>query len=280
MEKKAWPYVAGLLDAEGTIQIGVDRRPDGVIGMSLQIIITNTDTRLMKWLSSNFGGKFYRRKNTRGFSSSESPDIYFWWLFGKEKQEAFLLGILPFLKTKKQEALLGLEFVRLVGWNKERKLQIAEEMKAAKVSDVEKDRQVNLTRLTPAEDSAYAAGLFDGDGSIGSSVEITQKRILLMRWLLMCFGGRFNQRSMNGGKTFFRWRLSGKKNKELFLLDLIPHLVIKRDSARALLASLRASKSSATTDMLSTSQEVKTQSELTGDSKSDPVKTQDSINKK
>ncbi|VVB52041.1 LAGLIDADG endonuclease [uncultured archaeon] len=271
MEKKAWPYVAGMLDAEGTFQIAVDRRPNGITGMSLQITISNTDIRLMKWLSSNFGGKFYRRKNQRGFSTKDSPDIYFWFMFGKQNQEAFLLGVLPHIVAKKQEAVLALEFVRMTGWNKDRKLQIAEEMKAAKVGDLEKDRKENLVKLTPSEMSAFAAGVFDGDGSIGQSVELTQKRLILMRWFLMCFGGRFDQRSMNGGKTYFRWRLSGKKNKKEFLLDLVPHLLLKKEQAKNLLNSIE--KGSATTDMLSTPPGVKTQSELTGDSKSDSTKT-------
>jgi hypothetical protein len=252
MEKKAWPYVAGMLDAEGTIQIAVDKRPNGIIGTSLQVIISNTDIKLMKWLSSNFGGKFYRRKNQRGFSTKDSPDIYFWFVLGKQNQEAFLLGIFPYLVAKKQEAVLALEFIRLVGWNKERRLQIADEIKSAKVRDIDKDRQTNLVRFTPAEESAYAAGIFDGDGSIGQSIELTQKRLILMRWFLMCFGGRFDQRSMNGGKIYFRWRLSGKKNKKLFLLDLIPHLLLKKEKAKQLLALICINKGSATTDILNT----------------------------
>lgn len=242
MEKKAWPYVAGMLDAEGTIQIAVDRRSSGIIGMSLQIIITNTDKRLIDWLVRNFGGKFYRRKNNRGFSTIESPDIYFWHLFGKNSQETFLLGILPYITAKKQEAILALEFVRLVGWNKERKFEIAEEMKSAKLGDVEKERKQVLSRLTPQESSAFVAGLFDGDGSIGVSIELMQKRLILMRWLLMNYGGRFDERRMNGDKAYYRWRLSGKKNKHDFLLDVIPHLILKKEKAVNLLASLRASE--------------------------------------
>ena len=241
MENKAWPYVAGMLDAEGTIQITVHRRPNDIIGMGLQIIIANTDIKLMKWLSSNFGGKFYRRKNNRGFSTESSPDIYFWHVFGKTNQESFLLGILPYLVIKKQEAVLALEFVRLVGWNKERKLEIAEEIKSAKVSDVVKDREQNLVRMSPKEEAAYAAGMFDGDGSIGTTVELTQKRLVPMRWILMCFGGQFQERRMNGDKTYYRWRLSGKKNKEQFLLRLIPYLLLKQKQAKDLLESLRQS---------------------------------------
>jgi hypothetical protein len=93
--------------------------------------------------------------------------------------------------------------------------------------------------------------LFDGDGSIGTTIELTQKRFILVRWLLMSCGGRFDERQMNGTGTYYRWRLSGKKNKEKFLLDIIPHLLLKKEKAKNLLASLRASnQGSATTDML------------------------------
>jgi predicted CopG family antitoxin len=254
MEKKAWPYVAGMLDAEGSIQIAADKRPNGIIGMSLQIVITNTDRRLMDWLVKNFGGKFYRRKNNRGYSAPESPDMYFWFVLGKGNQEAFLLGIIPYITMKKEQVVLALEFVRLVGWNKERKLEIAEEIKSAKIGDVEKEREQVLNKWSSQEVSAFAAGLFDGDGTIGASIELTQKRFVLMRWLLMNYGGRFNERRMNGDKTYYRWRLSGMKNKHDFLLDVIPHLILKKDRAIDLLTSIQASKQgSATTEMLSTS---------------------------
>lgn len=280
MQKNAWPYVAGMLDAEGTIQVAVDRRPNGIVGMVLQITIANTELKLMKWLVSNFGGKFYRRPNNRnGYSTPLSPDIYFWFVLGKSNKEAFLLGILPYLTAKKQEAILGLEFIRLGGgWNKEKRLQLAAEIKAAKVCDVDKDRKQALVKFTPAETSAFVAGLFDGDGSIGSTIELTQKRLILMRWMLMNCGGRFDERQM-AGKTYFRWRLSGRKNKHDFLLDVIPHLILKKDKAKSLLASLRASEQgSATTDMLGAPQGVKTQSELAGDSKSASEEIQKAIN--
>ena len=101
-----WPYVAGIFDGEGSIHA---HRTSG--HLALKITITGTDIRLMKWLLGNFGGKFYARtKKTSGGRTA-----YYWMPSGKKNKVTFLLSTLPYLLLKREQANLGLEFLRLEG---------------------------------------------------------------------------------------------------------------------------------------------------------------------
>lgn len=251
MEKKAWPFMAGLMDTDGSIYITVDKRKDGIVGFALIITAASIRRDLVDWFVSNFGGNFYKALNNRGFSEQAPKNIYYWRLFGKEKQEAFLLGVFPYLKIKKERARIALDFLRLQGWNKELRFELVKKCKQAESK--ENDFQVSSQ---PKEISAYVAGILDGDGSIYNKIiEIGSSDFFLVRWLLANFGGRFYTKVTANKKLFYNWRLSGRSNKEKFLLRVIPYLIIKRDKAKDLLALLRADlkgnpvEDSATTDM-------------------------------
>jgi hypothetical protein len=282
MERKAWPYMAGLMDTDGSIYLFADNRKDGKIGYGLIITAATTCRDLADWLVSNFGGTFIKVLNNRGFSKQTPKEIFYWRLFGKERQEAFLLGVLPYLKIKKERARIALDFLRLQGWNKEQRAELVKTCKRAKAK--ESDFQVSQL---PKEVSGYVAGILDGDGSIyKTTIEIGSIEFFLVRWLLANFGGRFYTKVTANKKLFYIWRLSGRYNKEKFLLRVLPYLIVKRDKAKELLAFLRTIHvecpvdDSATTDTLSVTETsvIKTQSELTGDSKSALVETQEAIN--
>ena len=107
----------------------------------------------------------------------------------------------------------------------------------------------------------YLAGLIDGEGHIsitrsdkpeyrtqrgtmklypcpvryGLVVAVSNTDIRLVKWLKETFGG-----SYNGGRPFkkhpnwkpkYQWNVCGNKDKELFLLALLPYLVLKREQA-------------------------------------------------
>ena len=101
MEKKAWPFMAGLMDTDGSIYIIADKRKNGVVGYGLIITAASIHRDLVEWFVSNFGGSFRKATNNRGFSEKTPNSIFYWRMFGKENQEAFLLGVLPHLKIKK-----------------------------------------------------------------------------------------------------------------------------------------------------------------------------------
>jgi hypothetical protein len=100
-----WPYVAGIVDGEGTICLHINNFGT----YFLQIIIYNSSLVLMKWLVGNFGGKYYVR--TKQITSKRIQ--YAWHPSGKKNREKFLLGIIPYLVIKKEQAKLALEFDRV-----------------------------------------------------------------------------------------------------------------------------------------------------------------------
>lgn len=113
MEKQAWPYVAGILDGEGSLSIHKANSP-GNNSYRVQIVIYGTSIKLMKWLLGNFGGTFYSRDNNpSGWGKTSHRRIHKWNLSGRKNKENFLLGVLPYLIIKDEQAKVALEFVRL-----------------------------------------------------------------------------------------------------------------------------------------------------------------------
>ena len=116
--KQNWPYLAGLFDGEGCIhisrtecRIGIDCRK--LPEYRLVVQITNTDTDLMQWLIKNAGGRFRALiyKNPK----PNWRTCYVWMPNGHKNRGQFLLGILPYLIVKREQALLGLEFLKVEG---------------------------------------------------------------------------------------------------------------------------------------------------------------------
>ena len=115
-----WSYLAGLIDGEGCISISRqinnynNRGCADYIQYGFRISITNTSLKLMKWLISNFGGVYYtKREATQKHSTS-----YEWRPKGRNNNEEILLGILPHLVIKTEQAKTGLLYVRL-GYEKD-----------------------------------------------------------------------------------------------------------------------------------------------------------------
>lgn len=109
---------------------------------------------------------------------------------------------------------------------------------------------------------SYLAGLFDGEGCVSiasrphktvdkrNDEEVTWKRTScqislantdrgLMQWLISNFGGVYytlsgNSRIGQNWKPCYSWQPKGAKNRETFLLGILPYSIIKRE--RLLLA--------------------------------------------
>jgi len=94
---------------------------------NLKISVINTSQRLMRWLVRYFGGDFYE---TSLGKLGKKPCFKWSCLGGHKKVEAFLLGILPYLLIKREQALAALEYVRMTGVeDPERRFQLWEKMK-------------------------------------------------------------------------------------------------------------------------------------------------------
>lgn len=101
-------YMAGLLDGEGCIEIAKQLRPLQKYGTKvyyyIRVRIGNTVPSLIKFCNKRFGGKIWS-----GYKKNSTVKFYNWTIFSNQAVELLKL-ILPYLISKREEALLALEF--------------------------------------------------------------------------------------------------------------------------------------------------------------------------
>lgn len=116
-DKTKWSYLAGMVDGEGCIAIWRTnaRAHDFVTSrktynsFNLRIQIYNTSLELMKWLVANFGGTYHIRTHEK----NEHKNSYNWRPKGENNTKKMLLGILPYLVIKREQAQLALKYIEL-----------------------------------------------------------------------------------------------------------------------------------------------------------------------
>jgi hypothetical protein len=132
------PYLAGILDGEGSI--GYYWKLTGRYRSHQSCItITNCDNDLMEWLKLKFGhvrGAFCTRKaaHTRRYV------CYHWEIWGNQRVRHFLVGVLPYLivKLEQAELLLG-PYPETI----EQRQELMLKMRAAKTSRLHKIRSTD-----------------------------------------------------------------------------------------------------------------------------------------
>lgn len=92
-------YLAGIIDGEGTIGIYYHK---GRNSYRVKIYVVNTYKPLIDWLGSVFGGFVYKRNHTKWKTRYE-------WHLGENAME-LLKSLIPYLKIKKDQAILALGF--------------------------------------------------------------------------------------------------------------------------------------------------------------------------
>lgn len=111
MDKLIVSYVAGLIDGEGSIVIGVSK-----IGSKkdrktpchwLQVGITNTDKKLIDWLHNILGGHI--SDNSHSPSRKNQRPCWAWRIMSNEAKR-FLEIIYPYVRIKRQQIKLAIEF--------------------------------------------------------------------------------------------------------------------------------------------------------------------------
>ena len=122
-DKTKWSYLAALIDGEGCISI-YRRLSDGekytrvhkvkantnpYNQFSMRISIANTNLTLMKWLITSFGGVYYLKREGNG----KHKTSYEWRPKGRANVEKLLLGILPYMIMKTEQAKIALEYIRM-----------------------------------------------------------------------------------------------------------------------------------------------------------------------
>lgn len=100
-------------------------------------------------------------------------------------------------------------------------------------------------------DLSYAAGLFDGEGSVviivrrrvgkkpfhEMTIQLAQRTRSVLDWLAETFGGKvvYTNRGKNDDRTYFRWDAYSKTAAD-FLTGIYPYLRVKREAAEVALA--------------------------------------------
>src|ERR1035441_11051748 len=97
-------YMAGVFDAEGCIRIATHKRGNKTYFES-KIYLSNKSRALMQWAVLHFGGNFSLNKNNKA-----GQDWYIWYLQSFPSVVIFLKTILPYLKYKREQAEVLIEF--------------------------------------------------------------------------------------------------------------------------------------------------------------------------
>jgi len=153
-DKTKLAMVAMAVDCEGCISISRVSAETKIgtpyYNYNLKVSVVNTSMRLMRWLVRYFGGDFYETS----LGKLGKRKCFKWsCLGGHKKVEAFLLGILPYLLIKKEQALTALEYVRLTGIeNPEKRNQLWEIMK--KLHQYEDDVESPTTNMSNISSNA------------------------------------------------------------------------------------------------------------------------------
>jgi hypothetical protein len=107
--------LAAFIDGEGTIYINEPPRPYGRSARPqhhLQLMVSNTDPRLMNWLKGTFDGCVYHIRNLKQPNPLAKRKVMHWQV--NERLAFYLLEkILPYMIIKRQQAEVAMAFMKL-----------------------------------------------------------------------------------------------------------------------------------------------------------------------
>jgi hypothetical protein len=135
---KDWSYLAALYDGEGCFHIRRQYQTKDHENFSnyfLMMPISMCSIKIMKWLLKNFGGVYYPVRKDERFKNPKPRWV--WHPKGKKNKEALLLGLLPFLVEKVDQAKVALEFIRLNGQHPEERARLCDLLRSLKRESVE-----------------------------------------------------------------------------------------------------------------------------------------------
>jgi len=249
MKEHTLAYAAGLMDAEGCFSIYKPKPTSDRTTTSYQarIVLSSVELSLIKWLVETFGGFYTTHRPKKG-------RVWYQWNINSHKAATkFLSGILSYLRIKKAEAEVLEEFYALHGQiDPERRQYLMDTIRSLKnrvcVTTDTLDGDIN-DKLT----HAYVAGIMDGEGCISAAFSPTGKPIYrirmgnnnfsLIKFFVSLYGGWFHTTlAHDNTKEFYTWELTKQKQREAFLLQVLPYLRTKNPQAEILLELVRHSK--------------------------------------
>jgi hypothetical protein len=252
LKEKSFAYVAGLIDADGSLYISRSTSNEGYCSFDPIIMIRSTHLPTIKYLVKTFGGSYDESK-----WENDQWKKYYRWKFTSDKNASlFLEKILPYLWLKKEQGLLLKQYYELEGsCNKSLRHEIAN-----KVSSLNQSESVT-TNTSNLLSNAYIAGMFDGEGSsyiikVKQSKQSRSKGVYyracislgstskaLAEELKRKFGGSWRQRPPhNGNLPMYEWDIKDNKGKENFLLAILPYLTTKYKQSKIVLDFVRMNK--------------------------------------
>jgi hypothetical protein len=245
MRERTKAYAAGLMDAEGCFSIYKPTPKDGkATPYQPRIVLSSVELSLVKWLVSTFGGFYTKHTPKKG------RVWYQWNINGRSAAPQFLSYILPYLRIKKDEAFVLQEFYGLGDvQNPLKRGDLMDKIRGMKHREcVTTDTLDGIVedKLT----HAYVAGIVDGEGCISAAFAPGDKPMLrirmgnnyapLVQMFLRLYGGWFHtQAAKDNTKEFYTWELTGKENRERFLLQVLPYLRTKKPQAKIALELVR-----------------------------------------
>lgn len=107
-----WARLAAYIDGEGTIYINKQKaRKEGWSPRYfLCVVVTNTNALLMNWLKETFFGSVYFVRNGH---SPLSKRLLMRWQLNERQAQTALEHCLPFFVMKREQAEIGLAFMKL-----------------------------------------------------------------------------------------------------------------------------------------------------------------------
>ena len=303
IKAKRWSYLSGLIDGDGSISLTEFESPKQV-HFFFNLKVTSTRRAQINWLIQQFGGQLEKyidkREANKPAYSWKVKGVHAKRIlegvlpFLDQKRDAGLKALeylsLPFgyenppLRSKYAAEICKLNDFFIPTQNRPFSPLIVKPSSLGK------------------EQLAHAAGLLDAEGTFSvptptansPQIQLSNTDQRMLDWMYERFGGIiFSSKKLNPEhRDSGLWRFSGgrcqkpdylihvKKCKELFLLAILPYMIQKRAQAVLSLCLLRGDKTpqycfdemsklnqvgTQTTNTPITSEEVKIESDLTGD---------------
>ncbi len=124
MAETDWAYVAGFLDGEGCLGIGLrSRKHSGSRQITtkpsffVRVSAVNTHRPVLEWLALHLGGTITPKKIV-----ANQKQVWVWRLANTEACQTVVRRCLPYLKIKREHALLILQFpayAKINQWTKD-----------------------------------------------------------------------------------------------------------------------------------------------------------------
>jgi len=126
MEDIELAYLAGFIDGEGHIAIGVNRSKNGKRRWYLRFACHQVNPEPLFLLRDCFGGSIQRTERTG------NQRTIFEWVASSRDAEAAIRAMTPFLRVKREEAKLALEFQSMLMSMSGRRPELTPEQEAAR----------------------------------------------------------------------------------------------------------------------------------------------------